>query len=56
MTYKELDAQYFMPCFGRSMQIVKGEGCTVFDDEGKSYLDSLQELLSAVPVTATRKW
>ena len=39
MTYKELDAKYFMPCFGRSMKLVKGEGCTVYDDTGKSYLD-----------------
>ena len=49
MTYKELDAKYFMPCFGRSMQIVKGEGCTVFDDEGKSYLD----LVAGIAVCST---
>ena len=49
MTYKELDAQYFMPCFGRSMQIVKGEGCTVFDDAGNAYLD----LVAGIAVCST---
>jgi len=49
MNSKELDAKYFMPCFGRSMKIVKGEGCTVFDEDGKSYLD----LVAGIAVCST---
>ncbi len=49
MSYKELDEKYFMPCFGRSMQIVKGEGCTVYDDAENSYLD----LVAGIAVCST---
>lgn len=49
MTYQELDEKYFMPCFGRSMKIVKGEGCTVFDDCGNAYLD----LVAGIAVCST---
>lgn len=48
-TYKELDAKYYMPCFGRSMQIVKGEGCNVWDDNGNKYLD----LVAGIAVCST---
>jgi len=49
MNSKELDAKYFMPCFGRSMKIVKGRGCTVFDEDGNSYLD----LVAGIAVCST---
>jgi len=37
--FKALDERYFMPAFSRDMAIVKGEGSTVWDAEGKAYLD-----------------
>ncbi|MCK7507972.1 MAG: aminotransferase class III-fold pyridoxal phosphate-dependent enzyme [Desulfobacterales bacterium] len=37
--FKALDERYFMPAFSRDMAIVKGEGSTVWDAEGKEYLD-----------------
>jgi acetylornithine/N-succinyldiaminopimelate aminotransferase len=37
--YKELDARYFMPAFGRNLMIAKGKGSTVWDADGKEYLD-----------------
>ena len=37
--FKVLDERYFMPAFSRDMAIVKGEGSTVWDAEGKQYLD-----------------
>ena len=37
--FKALDERYFMPAFSRDMAIVKGEGSTVWDAEGKQYLD-----------------
>ena len=36
---KALDERYFMPAFSREMAIVKGSGSTVWDAEGKEYLD-----------------
>ena len=36
---KELDSLYYMQAFGRDLKIVKGEGCSVWDDSGKKYLD-----------------
>ena len=37
--YKELDARYFMPAFGRNLMITKGRGAKVWDADGKEYLD-----------------
>jgi acetylornithine/N-succinyldiaminopimelate aminotransferase len=37
--FKALDERYVMPAFSRDMAIVKGEGSTVWDAEGKQYLD-----------------
>ena len=37
--FKALDERYFMPAFSRDMAIVKGDGSTVWDAEGKQYLD-----------------
>jgi acetylornithine/N-succinyldiaminopimelate aminotransferase len=37
--FKALDERYIMPAFSRDMAIVKGEGSTVWDAEGKQYLD-----------------
>ncbi len=39
INYRELDAEYMMPAFGRNMMITRGSGCTVWDDTGKHYLD-----------------
>lgn len=36
---KELDSLYYMQAFRRDMKLVKGEGCYVWDDKGKKYLD-----------------
>jgi len=37
--FKALDERYVMPAFSRDMAIVKGEGSTVWDADGKQYLD-----------------
>ena len=37
--FKALDERYVMPAFSRDMAIVKGQGSTVWDAEGKQYLD-----------------
>jgi acetylornithine/N-succinyldiaminopimelate aminotransferase len=37
--YKELDARYYMPAFGREMMIARGKGSTVWDADGKEYID-----------------
>jgi acetylornithine/N-succinyldiaminopimelate aminotransferase len=37
--FKALDERYVMPAFSRDMAIVKGEGSTVWDAEGKQYID-----------------
>ena len=37
--YKELDARYFMPAFSRNLMITKGRGATVWDADGREYLD-----------------
>lgn len=39
MDSKKLDSLYFMQAFGRDLKLVKGEGCYVWDDNGKKYLD-----------------
>ncbi|WP_048130848.1 aspartate aminotransferase family protein [Methanolacinia petrolearia] len=39
MNSKELDSLYYMQAFGRDLKIVKGQGCYVWDDSGKKYLD-----------------
>ncbi|HJJ32002.1 MAG TPA: acetylornithine/succinylornithine family transaminase [Methanocorpusculum sp.] len=49
MNYKELDAKYFMPCFGRSIKIVRGKGCCVYDDNDNKYLD----LVAGIAVCST---
>ncbi|MDO5845662.1 MAG: acetylornithine/succinylornithine family transaminase [Methanocorpusculum sp.] len=49
MNDKELDTKYYMPCFGRSMKIVKGSGCDCWDDEGNKYLD----LVAGIAVCST---
>jgi acetylornithine/N-succinyldiaminopimelate aminotransferase len=36
---KELDEKYYMPAFGRDMEIVRGKGSYVWDSTGKKYLD-----------------
>lgn len=37
---QELESAYLMPTFGRKpVELVRGEGMEVFDDEGKPYLD-----------------
>src|SRR5512137_2823723 len=36
---KALDERYFMPAFSRDMALVKGKGSTVWDAEGKEYID-----------------
>jgi acetylornithine/N-succinyldiaminopimelate aminotransferase len=47
--YKALDERYFMPAFSREMAIVKGEGSTVWDAEGREYLD----LVAGIAVCST---
>lgn len=37
--YKSLDARYYMPAFSRTMMIRRGKGCTVWDADGREYLD-----------------
>ena len=37
--YKALDDQYYMPAFSRNMAIVRGKGSTVWDGNGKEYID-----------------
>ncbi|MEI7857269.1 MAG: acetylornithine/succinylornithine family transaminase [Methanomicrobiales archaeon] len=37
--FKALDERYVMPAFSRDMAIVRGEGSTVWDADGKEYLD-----------------
>ncbi|MDD2473570.1 MAG: acetylornithine transaminase [Methanoculleus sp.] len=34
-----LDARYYMPAFGRTMKVVRGAGSSVWDDEGREYID-----------------
>ena len=38
-SFRELDAQYVMPAFTRDMMITRGSGSTVWDSEGKEYID-----------------
>ncbi|MGA9085456.1 MAG: aspartate aminotransferase family protein [Methanoregula sp.] len=37
--YEALDDQYYMPAFSRDMAIVRGKGSTVWDGNGKEYID-----------------
>jgi acetylornithine/N-succinyldiaminopimelate aminotransferase len=37
--FKALEERYIMPAFSRDMAIVKGQGSTVWDAEGKQYID-----------------
>ncbi|ABS56652.1 acetylornithine and succinylornithine aminotransferase [Methanoregula boonei 6A8] len=37
--YRALDDQYYMPAFSRNMAIVRGKGSTVWDGDGKEYID-----------------
>ncbi len=39
MTYRDLDARYYMPAFSREIMIERGSGSTVWDAEGKEYID-----------------
>lgn len=39
MDYRELDARYYMPAFGRKLMLVRGSGSRVWDDTGKEYID-----------------
>ena len=40
MNIKEADKQYIMPTYGRfDLCIVKGEGSTYYDENGKKYID-----------------
>lgn len=40
-TIQSLDSQYFLPVFGERMPVcfVRGEGCTLYDQDGKAYTD-----------------
>jgi acetylornithine/N-succinyldiaminopimelate aminotransferase len=37
--FRELDARYYMPAFRRQMMLVRGRGSTVWDADGKEYID-----------------
>ncbi|MBP2145782.1 acetylornithine/N-succinyldiaminopimelate aminotransferase [Methanofollis sp. W23] len=37
--YQELDAEYYMPAFSRTTEIVRGQGARLWDVEGNEYLD-----------------
>ncbi len=37
--YRALDARYYMPAFTREMMLVRGLGSTVWDADGKEYID-----------------
>lgn len=37
--YRTLDAQYYMPAFAREIMLVRGQGSTVWDAEGRDYID-----------------
>jgi acetylornithine/N-succinyldiaminopimelate aminotransferase len=39
MTYRDLDARYYMPAFSREILIERGYGSTVWDAQGKEYID-----------------
>jgi acetylornithine/N-succinyldiaminopimelate aminotransferase len=39
MTYRDLDARYYMPAFSREIMIARGSGSTVWDAEGNEYID-----------------
>lgn len=48
-TSKQLDAKYYMPAFGRDMEIIRGKECHVWDSTGKKYLD----LVAGIAVCST---
>lgn len=37
--FRELDARYYMPAFGREIMIVRGQGSRVWDSSGREYID-----------------
>ncbi|MDD3620809.1 MAG: aspartate aminotransferase family protein [Methanofollis sp.] len=37
--YRELDAEYYMPAFSRTTEIVRGQGARLWDAEGNEYID-----------------
>ena len=37
--YRELDARYYMPAFSRDLMLVRGQGSSVWDADGREYLD-----------------
>jgi acetylornithine/N-succinyldiaminopimelate aminotransferase len=45
----ELDRQYYMPAFSRSLALVRGQGTRVWDAEGHEYLD----LVAGIAVCST---
>ncbi len=49
INFKQLDADYMMPAFGREMMITKGKGCTVYDENDREYLD----LVAGIAVCST---
>ena len=49
LSSQELEDRYFMKAFGRDLKIVKGSGCSVWDEDGKKYLD----LVAGIAVCST---
>ncbi|HJJ56107.1 MAG TPA: acetylornithine/succinylornithine family transaminase [Methanocorpusculum sp.] len=49
LTFKQLDEKYYMPVFSRNIQIVRGNGCYVWDSTGNKYLD----LVAGIAVCST---
>ncbi len=39
ISYRDVERRYYMPVFGRQIQLVRGEGARVWDDTGKEYID-----------------
>jgi acetylornithine/N-succinyldiaminopimelate aminotransferase len=37
--FRNIEARYYMPIFSRDMMIVRGKGSTVWDENGREYLD-----------------
>jgi len=37
--YRELEAQYYMPAFSREIMLVRGQGSTVWDADGRQFID-----------------
>lgn len=47
--YRELESRYIMPAFSREIMITHGSGCSVFDADGREYLD----LVAGIAVCST---